>query len=88
MFAVSGLELLYPDLNNTSIDNHGVSLCSTKCLPPNTHIREVSSTVAGSNHWTGSTRAGVNSSVSVVDANLKVWDTGKYYHYQQLKCTD
>lgn len=52
---VPRLELLYPDLNSTSIENH------------------VSSTVGGSNHWTGTTRTGINSSTSVVDANLKVW---------------
>ncbi|ELU43981.1 cellobiose dehydrogenase [Rhizoctonia solani AG-1 IA] len=53
---VPGLELRYPNLNSTTIEDL------------------VSTTVGGSNHWIGSTRAGTNSSTSVVDANLKVWD--------------
>ncbi|KAF8690928.1 Cellobiose dehydrogenase, partial [Rhizoctonia solani] len=44
-------------------------------LTSTTIENHVASTVAGSNHWVGSTRLGTNSSTSVVDPNLKVWNT-------------
>lgn len=37
----------------------------------------VTSMVAGSNHWTGSTKMGTSSSNSVVDSNAKVWNTSE-----------
>ncbi|QRW15558.1 GMC oxidoreductase [Rhizoctonia solani] len=48
-------------------------------LTSTTIENHVASTVAGSNHWVGSTRLGTNSSTSVVDPNLKVWNTENLY---------
>ncbi|KAG8779426.1 hypothetical protein FRC12_024285 [Ceratobasidium sp. 428] len=39
----------------------------------------VTSMVAGTNHWTSSTRIGTNSSISVVDPNTKVWNTNNLF---------
>ncbi|KAF8610371.1 the flavin domain of cellobiose dehydrogenase [Ceratobasidium sp. AG-I] len=58
---VPGLELLYPNLNTTTIEAH------------------ILSTVGGSNHWAGTTRTGTNSTISVVDPNLKVWGTDNLF---------
>lgn len=39
----------------------------------------VTSTVAGSNHWTGAAQIGTNSATSVVDPNTKVWGTNNLF---------
>ncbi|KAF8307890.1 cellobiose dehydrogenase [Clavulina sp. PMI_390] len=44
-----------------------------------TMTQHVTNTVAGSNHWTGSTRMGNSSATSVVDVNTKVWNMNNLF---------
>lgn len=51
----------------------------------NTHVTNM---VAGSNHWTGSTKIGTSWTNSVVDSNTKVWNTSEYLCHEYQRQTN